>query len=253
MAKEALHWAAKRQLGAGWLVVTLVCNGAMVFALRFSQHGDLSWAVAVLLLILYATPILILRPRWLGISGDDRSWIPGFAALGTYVLLVTLGWLLSAGIEALLGEIGGLLSFVPELFLVWLSASVLLFVRSARDIRSHLSSCMNLRFLTLVVLGSAGPIVFFVKWLLPVFFLALHYLIFIGPSVSQLAPFLPEAIGMAHRLFSSFANVFSHYWWIASIPLVVVVWNLYLGRCLVLFDDCGHQTRSRNTVFNTFP
>lgn len=253
VAKEALHWAVGRQLSAGLLVVALVCNGAVFFALWFSQHADLSWAVAVFLLMLYAIPVLIMRPRWLGASRDDHTWIPGSAALGTYVLLVMLGWMLTAGVKALLGELGGLLSFVPALFLIWLAASVLLFVRSASDVRPHLASRMNLRFLTLVVLGSSRPIVFFVMWLLPAFLLALHYSIFIGPSVSQLAPFLPDPISRAHALFSSFANVFSDYWWIASIPLVTVFSNLYVGRCLVVFEGRDSWTSPRKTLVNNAP
>lgn len=252
VAKEALLWATKSQLSVGWLAVALVCNGAMVFALRLSQQGDLEAAMVVFLLIVYAIPILILRPRWLGVSTDDISRAPGFAAIGAFVLLAMLDWVIAAGFDALMGKLGGLLSFVSTMFLIWLTASFLLFVRGANDFRPHLASRMNLRFLALIVLGSARPIVSFMVWLMPVLLLALHYSIFIGPAVSQLAPFLPDVISMAHRLFLSFANVFSDYWWIASITLVTVVWNLYVGRCLMVFED-RRQTSSRNTVFNTFP
>ncbi len=253
VAQETLRWAARRQLRVGWLALTLACNGAMVIALRPSQGGGLAWAAAVFLLIVYAVPILVLRPRWFGMPCDDLSRLPAMAALGTLVLLSMLDWMLVAGLDALMGKLGGLLSLVPTLFLIWLTASALLFVRSASDIRSHLATRMNRRFLALALLGTAQPVIFFVVWLMPVLLLTVHYAIFIGPSVSQLAPFLPDAFTVTHRLFSSFAGLMTNYWWIMSIPLVTVVWNLYVGRCLTVFECSDRQSSALSTDRNTFP
>lgn len=251
VAQEALRWAAKRQLRVGWLALALVCNGAMVIALRLSQDGVLALVATVFLLIVYAIPILILRPRWFGMPCDDLSRLPAMAALGALVLLSMLDWMLAAGLDALKGKLGGLLSLVPTLFLIWLTASVLLFVRSGRDIRSHLATRMNRRFLALALLGTAQPVLFFVVWLMPVLLLTVHYAIFIGPSVSQLAPFLPDAFTVTHRLFSSFASLLSNYGWIMLIPLVTVGWNLYVGRCLTVFECSDRQSRALSTDCHT--
>jgi hypothetical protein len=239
--RDALQWAAKKQLLSSWLLVALACNAAMVLALAFSEYGDLGWASVVFLVMAYAIPILVLRPRWLGSSIEDHSLLPGIAALGAFVLLSMLDWAVSASFSALMGTFGDLLSFVPALLLVWLSASALLFVRSVGDIRSVLTSSMTPRFLSLVLLGIARPMGYFLVWLMPPLLLAMHYSIFIGPSVSQLAPYLPDSVGTAHRLFSSFANVFSDYWWIAAPPLLTVMWNLYMGRCLIILESRNRQ------------
>lgn len=253
ITRDALRWAAKKQLLSSWMLVALACNAAMVLALAFSDYGKLGWASVVFLALAYGIPILVLRPRWLDSSNEDRSLLPGIAALGAFALLSMLDWTISASLGALMGKFGDLLSFVPELLLIWLSADALLFVRSLGDIRAFLTRCLNLRFFSLVLLGIAQPASFFFVWLMPTLLLALHYSIFIGPSVSQLAPYLPEPVGTAHRLFGSFSNLFSDYWWIAVPPLLVVILNLYMGRCLIVLEDRNRQSNRRNTVFNTFP
>lgn len=146
ITKEALQWAAKKQLLSGWGMVAVACLGLTLLALRFSEYGPLGWAAGVVLLIVYATPILVLRPRWLGGSSSDLSMLPGIAAIGTSVLLSILDWALSVSLSALMGKFGGLLSFVSTLLLVWLTASALLFVRRVGDIRSVLTARLTPAF-----------------------------------------------------------------------------------------------------------
>lgn len=245
ITRDALRWAAKKQLFSSWLLVTLACNAAMVLTLTFSDYGKFGWAWVVFLAMAYGIPILVLRPRWFDSSNEDRSRLPGIAALGAFALLSVLDWAISAGFGALMGKFGDLLSFALGLVFVWLSASALLFVRSLGDVRAVLSTRLNLRFLSLVLLGIARPVSFFFVWLMPTLLLALHYLIFIGPSVTQLVPYLPDPVGTAHRWFGSFSDLFSDYWWITIPPLLVVMWNLYMGRCLVVLDNSPNIWTSR--------
>ena len=251
VASEGLRWAVRQQLLSGWFLVTLGCTGLVALALQMESTFMIALGIAGL--ILFATPLLVLRPRWLDWNTADPSWRPSAAALGVYLLFELLDWVAAAGLSTMAGTVGDVVSFVLSVLLAWLVASVLVFLQHWQEIRAHLLSRLNRRFLALVCVGTAHPVTASVAWLLPTYLLAFYYSIYIAPTMSQLAPYLPGFLTTAHRVFSSFTGVFADYWWIASMPLLAVAWNLYIGRCLVLFENHETQANPRSTVFNTFP
>jgi hypothetical protein len=215
------------------MLVPLGFTGAVLWAWH-AQHSRVAIGLGVL--ISYVVPLLILRPRWLGMDSRDRSWLPSGAALGVFVVCDVLTRAADAGLSALGGPAGSTVSFVLEVFVAWLSASALIFVRSWRATVPHLASRLNQRFAMLAVMGSLRPLALFTAWLLPPILLAFHHANFIAPTVVHLAAYLPEAVTTANRLFFVVANPVTDYWWVALIPLLSTAAALYVGRCLALFE-----------------
>ena len=158
-----LRWAFRQQLLSGWMLVPLGFTGAVLWAWH-AQHSRVAIGLGVL--ISYVVPLLILRPRWLGMDSRDRSWLPSGAALGVFVVCDVLTRAADAGLSALGGPAGSTVSFVLEVFVAWLSASALIFVRSWRATVPHLASRLSHRFAMLAVMGSLRPLALFAAWLL---------------------------------------------------------------------------------------
>jgi len=233
LAAEGLRWTIRQQLFTAWLLAPLVLMGLAWWTVH-QQYA--AAAIGLVTFIAYGLPVLILRPHWLGLANGDRSWLPSFASLGIYVVGVFLYFAVDAVPmdQYLAADLG--LELIVDLIVSWLSASVLIFVRSRHEVIPHLASRLNRRFALFVLLALARPVREFAFWLLPPLLLVTFYTIFIAPSVAELAAHLPEFALASHRIVVRATYAFTEYWWLGIGPLLSTAAALYMGCCLVLFD-----------------
>jgi hypothetical protein len=202
--------------------------------------GIRNFTVTLILLALfsYVAPPLVLRPRRLGSNAADRSWRPSAAAVAVYVLLDLVYRASDAGLTAMAGGMGKVISELLSLYVEWLAASALVFVRDWQDVRTHLVSRLNRRFLALWIVGTAQPVAAFILWLVPPLLLLVHYDLFIAPTVWELRQYVPAPLATFQQMFMVLENVFPDLltWGIAATPLLAIAFSLYMGRCLVVFD-----------------
>ncbi len=253
LAAESLRWTLQQLVRPGWLVVALGGTALMVLVLLGLR--SFMFTMILLALFIYIAPLLVLRPRHLGSNSADRSWRPSAAAVAVYVLLDLVARAADAGITALAGGLGKVISEPLSLWLVWLATSALVFVRDWQNVRSHLASRFSWRFLALCVVGTVQPVAAFVLWLMPPVLLLVHYHLFIAPTVWELRQYVPAPLATFQQMFMVLESVFPDLltWGIAATPLLAIAFSLYMGRCLVVFDGAAGQTLARSTVFNTFP
>lgn len=236
LAAESLRWTLQQILRPGWLAVALGGVGLMVLMLLGLRN--FMFTMILFALFIYIAPLLVLRPRHLGSSSAERSWRPSVSAVGVYVLLDLVARASDARLTAMAGEMGKVISDLLSHWLVWLAASALVLVRDWQDVRSHLASRFNRRFLALWVLGTLKPVAAFVLWLTPPLLLLVHYDLFIAPSVWELRQYVPAPLAKFQQMFMVLESVFPDLlsWGIAATPLLAIAFSLYMGRCLVLFD-----------------
>lgn len=233
LTAQGLRWTIRQQLLTAWLLAPLVLTGLAWWAVHKQHTGA---AIGLVTFIAYGLPLLVLRPRWLGLASSDRSWLPSVAALGIYLVGVVLYFAVDA-IPMDRYQTAGLgLDLIVDLMVSWLSASALIFVRSRHEVIPHLASRLNRRFAFFVALAFARPARVIVVWLLPPILLVSYYAIFIAPSVAELAGHVPDFAVSMHRMLGRAINVFTKYWWLGFFPVVSTALALYTGRCLVLFD-----------------
>lgn len=233
LTAQGLRWTIRHQLLTAWLLAPLVLTGLAWWAVH-KQYTVA--AIGLVTFIAYGLPLLILRPRWLGLASSDRSWLPSVAALGIYLVGAVLYFAVDA-IPMDRYQTAGLgLDLIVDLMVSWLSASVLIFVRSRHEVIPHLASRLNRRFVFFVALAFARPARVIVVWLLPPILLVSYYAIFIAPSVAELAAHVPEFALATHGMVSRATYAFSEYWVLGFFPVVSTALALYMGRCLVLFD-----------------
>lgn len=236
LAAESLRWTLQKLVRPEWLVVALGGTGLMVLVLMGLRN--FMFTMILLALFIYIAPLLLLRPRHLGNNSADRSWRPSAAAVAVYVLLDLVARAADAGLTAMAEGLGKVISEPLNLWLVWLAASALVFVRDGRDVRTHLLSRFDQRFLALWVVGTLQPVAAFILWLMPPLLLLVHYDLFIAPTVWELQQYVPAPLADFQQMFmalqSGFPDLLS--WGIAATPLLTIAFCLYMGRCLVLFE-----------------
>lgn len=236
LAGDGLAWALTRQFQSVWLVAPLMLTGCMLLAAALSLGYV---AGIVLLFCIYLLPFLVLRPRWLGSAKTDASWFPSGAALAAYVLLAVS----PLAVGALLVAVGadmpalGIVGLVLDVSLGWLSASALIAVRHHRELVPHFRMRLQRRFVSLIAVATVKPLQFFVIWFLPPLSLLFVYAIFVAPTVHEVSAYLHPAAIALHKLVSTLTNTVSDYWYLALVPALVTTCWLYVGRCIVLFDE----------------
>lgn len=234
---NAVTWAAKRQFFSAWLLVPLVLNGVILVGARV----PLPYAIAgVVLVSVYVLPVLVLRPRWLGSATPDASWFPSGTALTAFVLMAfVIPFAFAAILEAIsdyqLGlELSGL---ALNAYLSWLAASALITVRNRKELWPHLRTRLQRRFLYLIGVATVRPLQLFLIWLLPPLLLVSVYVIFVAPTVSHVAAYLPPAAVALHEWVSTVSFAVTNNWYLHLIPTLAAAFWLYVGRCIVLSDE----------------
>jgi hypothetical protein len=230
---SALRWSLRQQMFSGWL---LLGAGLTTVSLLAVGRGPV-WLVGAWVLGWLVLPLLILRPCWLHASSGDRRWLPSGVALALYSISM-LAWTALTGAVGLLDTGWTELLLLPlDMMLMALQASVLIHVGSRSDIVPHLVSRWNGRFWLALGLAAVRPWRFAVLWVLPPALLLTGYNMFVAPTVQALSPFFP-AWGISwHQWAVSTGEWWTSYWWVVTIAVAFTWLNLYLGRCIVLFDE----------------
>lgn len=234
LASSALRWSMQRQFTSAWLLLPLALGGTAWLAV---VRGYSTAAVAIVALSIYAAPLLILRPRWLDAQNPDRSWLPGGAALGIYLVLTVCGLAMNVSAEWLGWWTVSLAVFAVDLILGMIQDSVLVHTRARRAIWPHVTSMWQRRVWLLALVVSFRPFTALAAWALPPLALAFYYSVLIAPDVAHLAPHLPDLTIVASKWFSAFATWVAQHWWIVLLPCVIPWVNLYTGRSVVLFNE----------------
>jgi hypothetical protein len=236
MTGDGLAWALKQQFQPVWLVVPLMLTGSMLLAAALSQGYA---AGIVLLSCIYLLPLFVLRPRWLGSARTDPSWFPSGVALAVYALLPISLYAVAALFVALGIDMPGLtiVFLALQAWGAWLAASALISVRNHRELLPHLGMRLQRRFAYLMAVAIVKPLQLFVTWFLPSLALFIVYAIFVAPTVQEVSAYLPPVAVALHKLVSTLGNTVSDYWYVLLIPTLVTTCWLYVGRCIVLFDE----------------
>jgi hypothetical protein len=110
-------------------------------------------------------------------------------------------------------------------------------VRNRNELWPYLRTRLQRRFLYLIGVATVRPLQLFLIWLLPPLLLVSVYVIFVAPTVSHVAAYLPPAAVALHEWVSTASYAVTSYWYLTLIPTLASACWLYVGRCIVLFDE----------------
>lgn len=239
LTSAGLKWSLRQQFLSGWLLLVIGLTSAAELSLHLGGAPLVFRLVGFSWLIL---PVLVWRPRWLHAAKPDRHWLPSWAAMAVYVGGAAIWTILSSAVNLLGITWGELWVLLLGMVLMALQASVLIYVGSRSEIVPHLASRWRGRFWQMGLLALIRPVRALAQWVLSPVLLIAFYSILVEPAVAHLSPSLPVWGVTLHKGLMLAVGWWGDHGWLVTSFMWVTWGTLYLGRCMVLFDQSADRS-----------